>query len=264
MNKELFEEAFNEESFEGGYVPTSYHLFDVTDSTNEEIIKRAEAGAPEGTLAVSLKQTNGQGRSGRSFFSPDAGNLYMSFLLRPLSSTRMELLTPAAAVATIRGIKKVCNVSPQIKWVNDIYLSDKKISGIIARAQNVQDAARMYVCIGIGINVHVPNEEIPSDIPSYGTIFDHVELEGEENIIPKLCASIYSEYMKIYTDMDDLDFMREYKNASNCIGKEVTYISGNDEKTIFVEDISDDGALIVRDEEGALKSFRDGEIRIKL
>ena len=264
MNKELYERAFNEESFEGGYIPTSYYLFDETESTNEEIISRANQGASEGTLAVALKQTKGQGRSGRSFFSPNAGNLYMSFLLRPLSSTPMSLLTPAAAVATRRAINRVLGISTQIKWVNDLYLDDKKVCGIIAKAMNIDDANRMYVVIGIGINVHTPNEEIPDDIPNYGTLLDYSTNLEQEDIIPKLCAALYSEYMKIYTDIDDVDFMNEYRSASNVIGKEVTYISGDKQIKVTVCDIDDEGSLIVTDENGNNVKYRDGEIRIKL
>lgn len=264
MNKELYENAFNEESFEGGYIPTSYYLFDETVSTNEEIIERARQGAPEGTLAVALKQTNGQGRSGRTFFSPNAGNLYMSFLLRPSSTVKLELLTPAAAVATNRAISRVLGIKTQIKWVNDLYYGDKKVCGIIAKANDVGDVNKMNVVIGIGINVHIPCEAIPEDIPNYGTLLDSVYVEGEEDIIPKLCAAVYSEYMKIYTDLDDLDFMNDYRNSSNVIGQEVTYVVGETEQNVMVKDIDNEGRLIVVDDKGQERIFRDGEIRIKI
>ena len=263
MDNELYERAFHEESLEGGYVPNGLFLFDTTPSTNDEIVKLADKGAPEGTLAIGAKQTMGQGRSGRSFFSPDGGNLYMSFLLRPSRYVKMELITPAAAVATVRGIKRVTGIDTEIKWVNDIYLGNKKISGMIAKAYNIEDKNRMYVVMGIGINVHMTDEAVPDDIPAYGTLLEHKITAGETDIIPRLAAAIYSEYMKIYTDIENPDFMDEYRQYSNVIGKNVTYLSGGEERKVKVLTIDDDGAIVV-DDNGLETSYRDGEIRIQL
>lgn len=262
MNRQLYEQAFQECVLDGGYNCNRLELFDVTDSTNEEISKIAMKGAPEGSLAVAAKQTSGQGRNGRNFFSPDGGNLYMSFLLRPVSSTPLNLLTPAAAVAVARAIDKVCNKKVSIKWVNDIFYREKKVCGIIAKAYNVGQPT-MYIVIGIGVNVHMTTEEIPADIKSFGTLYNLGE-NTDEYLIPRLCAAIYSEYMNIYNDLDDLDFMKEYKEKSLVIGKEVSYLAGDKEAIVKVVDIDLDGGLVVEDENHERKTYKDGEIRISI
>jgi len=262
MDKSLFEKAFYEVSFEGGYCCNRLELFDVTTSTNDEICKIAENGGPEGSLCISASQTMGQGRSGRSFFSPAGGNLYMSFLLRPASDVPFGLLTPAAAVAVTRTIEKVCKRQAGIKWVNDIFYNDRKVCGIIAKAFNMGQS-NMYIVIGIGINVHMSSEEIPEDIKAYGTLYDTKDT-GDEMIIPRLAAGIYSEYMNIYTNLDDLDFMDEYRKKSIIIGSKVRYITGNEEKYVKVTDINDAGQLVAQDDTGNIFTYNDGEIRIQI
>lgn len=263
MDKNLFEEAFFLIQREGGYACNKLALFDVTGSTNDEIKILADKGSAEGTVAIAMQQTRGQGRSGRSFFSPAGGNLYMSMLLRPTSMAPLELLTPAAAVATARAIKKVCDKDVQIKWVNDLFYNDKKVCGIIAKAYNI-GKPDMYVILGVGINVHKTDDEIPSDIKSYGVLYDSQQSSSDVEIIPKLCANIYSEYMGIYSDLDDIDFMDEYRFRSNVIDRDVRYIDGDSEKTIHVVDIDNSGRLVALGDDGEFIKYRDGEIRISI
>jgi len=263
VNRDIYEEAFFLIQREGGYACNKLALFDVTGSTNDEIKSLADKGSAEGTVAIALSQTRGQGRSGRTFYSPAAGNVYMSILLRPTSMTPLELLTPAAAVATARAISRVCNKEVQIKWVNDLFYNDKKVCGIIAKAYNIGQND-MYVILGIGINVHKSDEEIPTDIKSYGVLYDYNQNQSDARIIPNLCANIYSEYMSIYSDFDDLEFMEEYRNRSNVIGQDVSYIEGENVKTIHVSDIDNSGRLVVEGDDGEFVKYRDGEIRISI
>ena len=76
-------------------------VIEVVDSTNIRVAALADEGAPEGTCVVAFCQQKGQGRSGRTFFSPEGGNLYMSLLLRPKSEEQTDHITVAAAVAAL-------------------------------------------------------------------------------------------------------------------------------------------------------------------
>jgi len=57
--------------------------FSETDSTNTRAKELADQGAPEGTVIVSEKQTDGRGRKGRNWFSPSREGIYISLILRP-------------------------------------------------------------------------------------------------------------------------------------------------------------------------------------
>ncbi|MBQ9694759.1 MAG: NUDIX domain-containing protein, partial [Kiritimatiellae bacterium] len=61
----------------------SVHFLDSCVSTNNELLRLAEAGAPEGTLVVSEVQSGGKGRLGRTWLSEPGQGLLFSFLVRP-------------------------------------------------------------------------------------------------------------------------------------------------------------------------------------
>ena len=99
------------------------------DSTNAVLRSLAEQGAPEGTVVIAGEQSRGRGRCGRSFYSPGDTGVYLSLLLRPIHATPKQtvMLTAAAAAAMCQAMETVGGVSPQIKWVNDIFLHGKKV-----------------------------------------------------------------------------------------------------------------------------------------
>ena len=85
-------------------------------------------------LVLAEAQEKGRGRLGRTFYSPSRNGIYMSMTLPHLKpATDATLVTTAAAVAVCRAIEDLTNLTPQIKWVNDIYLDDKKICGILTQ-----------------------------------------------------------------------------------------------------------------------------------
>lgn len=87
----------------------------------------AEQGAKEGTVIIAEEQTAGRGRTGKQFYSPKGTGIYISILLRPdIPAEESLFLTTSAAVATARAIEDVSDKRALIKWVNDIYLEDKK------------------------------------------------------------------------------------------------------------------------------------------
>ena len=132
-------------------------------STNAYLRELAQKGASEGTLVVSSEQTSGHGRRGRSFFSPSDTGIYLSVLLRPKVSVNEAVkITSAAAVAVCFALEKECGISPEIKWVNDIFVNGKKAAGILTEAAfDMDNGALDYVCLAIGINVFPPENGFP-------------------------------------------------------------------------------------------------------
>lgn len=244
---------------------------DCVDSTNEEVKRQAELGASEGLIVVASSQTQGQGRSGRTFYSPDQSGIYMSILLKPQSQRQLEKITVIAAVAVAKAVNEydfpACiDERALIKWVNDIYISNRKIAGIIAKAEHYGQPGQ-YVVLGIGINVF-GEADVPEDIREiYGSIIAPGVVGMKDicrnDVRAGLCASVYSLFFEIYNRYDDLSYIEDYRSLSCVIGKDVTYFSGDNEKIAHVEDIDDDGALIVTEEDGKLNRYNDGEIRIR-
>lgn len=90
--------------------------------------------AEQGSAVLAEEQSAGRGRLGRSFFSPRGNGLYMSVILRPKADvSNAVLITTAAAVGVCRAIDMVTGRHPQIKWVNDLYLNEKKSAEFLQR-----------------------------------------------------------------------------------------------------------------------------------
>lgn len=82
-------------------------------STNDDIMAMADQGAKEGTLVVSVRQTKGKGRRGRTWVSPNEGNVYMSLLLRPKMPTDIApMVTIVMALAICEACNEICGTDP--------------------------------------------------------------------------------------------------------------------------------------------------------
>ncbi len=113
----------------------SLHVEDILDSTNLEarrLVLDGETSMP--AVVIARQQTAGRGRLGRGFYSPRDG-LYLSIVIRPtFDMSRASQVTVAAAAATSEAIDEICGCESLIKWVNDIYVNNKKVCGILTEA----------------------------------------------------------------------------------------------------------------------------------
>ncbi|WP_374651860.1 biotin--[acetyl-CoA-carboxylase] ligase [Dongia sp.] len=124
------------------------------DSTNEALKHRAIAGAEEGLVLRADVQTAGRGRRGRHWVS-EAGNLYMSVLLRPAKPPAMAAtLGFVVAIALGRLLRALVTVPVQHKWPNDVLVDGRKISGILLESGGIVGGKVDWLVLGIGVNLH--------------------------------------------------------------------------------------------------------------
>ena len=132
----------------------NYIHYTEIDSTNKEAKKYVSEGGALPAMILADRQTAGRGRMGRSFYSPANTGIYMSIILRPnLTVMDSILVTTSSSVAICDAIRKVTGIECQIKWINDIYLNNKKVGGILTEScGNLNDSNIDYLILGIGIN----------------------------------------------------------------------------------------------------------------
>lgn len=107
-------------------------FLDTVDSTNDEARRRAEQGAPEGTLIFAETQTGGRGRRGRRWITQPGSAIAMSLLLRPdIRPENASRLTLIMGLAVAQACREYCKIPVQIKWPNDVVADGKKICGIL-------------------------------------------------------------------------------------------------------------------------------------
>lgn len=231
-------------------------IFDSIDSTNTKLKSMATEGAPEHTLIIANHQTNGHGRFGRNFYSPSQTGTYFSLLLKPdFNITSATLITSMTAVAICKSIELLTGKTPGIKWINDIYLDNKKIAGILTEASTDFETGMIhYIIIGIGINIST--KDFPDEIA------DKAGSLGENISKNKLISSIISNIYDMYYRLPDSGFINTYRHYSIMIGKSITYKIKNVTHTGTVTGIDDFGGLIVLSKNGDTVTLTSGEVTI--
>lgn len=237
-------------------------VLDSVTSSNDIAKSMANQSAPEGTIVVAKRQSNGRGRMGRSFISNEENGLYMSIILRPqISASDSVKITVIGAVATLEAIEETSNQSCQIKWVNDIYIKDKKVCGILTEgAFNVESGSFDYAILGIGINITPPENGFENEIENIATSI--YEKDAPKDYKSRLCALIIDKFFDYYKNIKNEAYIDEYRKKLNLIGKRIVVIRGNEEIEGEVVDIDNDANLIVKNERGIFK-FNSGEARVR-
>lgn len=237
-------------------------VFKTIGSTNSEAKLLAVKNAQHGTTIIAEEQTNGRGRFGRNFFSPSDSGIYMSIILKPhLNIANSVLITTAAAVAVCQSIDKFTDDTPQIKWVNDIFINGKKVCGILTEAvTNFESGMMDSVVVGIGINVKTKNKDFPQELQNTaGSIFD----DKNNFIRNQLTAEIINNILTISKDLEDKKFMQTYKQRSMILGEHILYKRDNEWHEGYALDIDDCGGLIVYTGDGQKITLNSGEVSIK-
>ena len=213
-------------------------------------------------MLIAESQTAGKGRLGRHFTSPPGTGVYFSLLLRPHCTAEKSLfITTTAAVAVCEAIEQVTGLNPQIKWVNDVYLNEKKVCGILTEASvDFENGGLNWAVLGIGINIAVPEEGFPEEIRSIaGAIFDGpcpVEMRS------RISAAVISRFFALYKNLGSNAFIESYRSHSFLTGRAITFSLGEETYRGVVTGISDEAHLLVRLDSGEERAFSAGEVQI--
>ena len=245
--------------------PLDLSVYKTITSTNTVLKEKAEQSAPHGTVLIATEQTLGRGRMGKKFYSPSNTGLYISILVRPdIPADQALFLTTSAAVATAKAIEDVSNKKADIKWVNDIYISDKKVCGILTEASfNIETGKLDYAIVGIGINICYPDGGFPDNINDIATaVFDsNTDTVNKRSI---LIAHLLDYFMDYYENFDKKSYVDEYIKRSMLIGRRIYIVNGDDKIPVTAKEIDRDCRLKVEYEDGSEKWLSSGEVSIKI
>lgn len=251
LNRDAIASKLNSDRYVQGLM-----LGECVDSTNAKIKDMALHRAAEGVTLIADRQTDGCGRRGRSFCSPEGG-LYLSTLLRPQAPLDAGRITCCAAVAAARAVECLCDASVAIKWVNDLYLNGRKLAGILAEGVIDPDGA-LAVALGVGINVGIT--EFPPELAAIATSLAN---EGFSVTREDLAAAFLNEWERLYTVSDSAEWMEEYRRRSLVIGRTVTVVQGDATYPATAVAVTDEGHLLVSTPDGERELFS-GEVSVRL
>lgn len=230
----------------------------VLDSTNAEAKRYGMSGGQVPAVFIAHEQTAGRGRMGRKFFSPKDTGVYISILFEaPDDTDRLLSLTSLAAVATMEAIRLQFGIAVSIKWVNDLYLDQKKIAGILAESFTAEE--KKLIVIGIGINISTA--DFPEDIAQKAGSLDVKYVVCSEQ--KRALAIDISEKLLAYMNERSIaDTMRKYREHSCVIGRKIKFVKDGEEVAATALDITDTGALKVMLTTGKTIILNSGEISI--
>lgn len=236
-------------------------LYDEIDSTNNEARRRAgESSRP--ILIAARSQTAGRGRLGRSFFSPPDTGLYMTLLWRtdgPLD--KAVAVTAATAVAVSRAISTMFGLDVGIKWVNDLYLHEKKLCGILTEAITPQPG-ETYIAVGIGINL--TTAAFPSGLRAPAISLAEALPPHKQIRAGFLCGSAVRELRTLVEgrNLTAPATLAEYRRRLILTGRQVTATRGEEVRTGIVRGVDDAYGLLLDTPEGPVV-LHSGEISVR-
>jgi BirA family biotin operon repressor/biotin-[acetyl-CoA-carboxylase] ligase len=227
------------------------------DSTNEELKRRALAGAEAGAVLRAELQTAGRGRRGRNWVS-DPGNLYMSLLLRPAKSpAEAATLGFVVAIALGRLLRAVLPVPVLHKWPNDVLVDGRKISGILLESGGITGGKVDWLVLGIGVNLrHHPAESL------YPTT--DLLAAGGPNLTPDQAMDLLlAEFQPLYDIWEQQGFAALRDDwLAHCTGLGEAVLARLEQEEVSgrFDDIDADGTLIMALADGSKRRITAGDI----
>ncbi len=247
-----------------GVVGREVVCLDTVDSTNEEIKRRALAGAEAGLVVTAETQTGGKGRRGRSFQSLSGKGLYLSVLLKPnVPLDQVSQLTAWTAVAVCRAIEEVCGVRPQIKWPNDVLVDGKKLCGILTEmGVEAETGALGYVVVGMGTNVSQTEEDFGPELCDLAT---SLHLLGAEVTRRELALALIAELDRMNAAFPHgrEEYFDAYTRRCVTLGREVLLIRGDGTTQATAERLTGAFQLVVRRPDGTEETVSSGEVSVR-
>ena len=234
--------------------------------------------AADRTVAVANEQTAGRGRLGRSFESPKDTGIYLSYLMKPkVAPQDATTITAWTAVAVCRAIEKACEISPEIKWVNDIVLDKKKVSGILTEMSLESETGRIQsIIIGIGINVNEETGDFPKELREKATSLRIFSGKGYGRA--RIAAALIEELDAMYDAWPQAagEFLEEYQRRCKMTAKEVSVIpvapateaeigkdAAHTPRHAVVLGINQDFSIQVKYEDGTMEALNSGEVSVR-
>lgn len=148
---------------------------------------------PGMTLVVAEDQTKGRGQVGNSWETEKGKNIIFSLLCHPdfVRASKQFLLSQCMALA-IRNALAQHVEGVKVKWPNDIYVGDKKISGTLIECDLMGKSIANCI-IGTGVNIN--QEVFVSDAPNPTSL---KLLTGKEHDKEEILTDIIQRFSELY------------------------------------------------------------------
>jgi BirA family biotin operon repressor/biotin-[acetyl-CoA-carboxylase] ligase len=259
------------------------YYWPAVNSTNDELNRLADEGAPEGTLAITDEQLTGRGRLERKWIAPARSSLLMSLLFRPtfLAPTQVQQLTMICSLAAADAVEMVTGLRPALKWPNDLLLEGRKLAGILtelgfapgdpdpgrAAGSPGEQAGRLdWVIVGIGLNVNVDfaSHEFHRDWPELAETATSLSMVLAQpvsrlSLLHNYLAGVESRYETLRAGLSPHP---EWAARLVTLGQDVVVRTPEGVHQGVAEAVDETGALLLRQPDGEVRRVLAGDVTL--
>ena len=230
-----------------------HHHHELIDSTNLRARELALDGAPSGTVVTAAEQSAGRGRGGRVWTAPAGAALLYSAILRPLDLAHL-LLPLAVPVAVCEACESLAPVRCEVKWPNDVWVGQRKLSGVLIEARPPD-----WAVLGVGINLSIEPDQFPDDIRWPAISLGH-------GVGPEAMRAALDLALGRWVEADPALVREQFRARDALRGRRLSWERGPEGAghSGTGEGIDDRGNLLVRGDDGGLSSLGSGEVQLQL
>jgi len=232
-----------------------------TGSTNDDAKNFLSEQSSPLSIHTSEQQIAGKGRNGKKWISPKGKNIYLSIgWLSNLKYSQLDGLSLAIGTILASSLNKLTQNQVGIKWPNDLLIEKKKISGILIETIDINN--KVGVVIGIGINVHMSEEEGKEIDQSWISLDQTTDsINNRNEIIGDIVNKVF-KLTSLFTDQGFKPYKLDYESLDVLTGKKCNINIEGIDKTIEVLGVNDKGEMLVKDGSENL-TLRYGEVSIR-
>jgi BirA family biotin operon repressor/biotin-[acetyl-CoA-carboxylase] ligase len=225
----------------GRKIGRRFHFLPEVDSTNRLALQLAQEGAPEGTVVLADRQTEGRGRLQRVWQSPPGCNLY---------------------VAVAEMISFFCQSGVGLKWPNDVRIRGRKVSGILTEMRMTGGAVDAVV-VGIGVNVNMTRVDFN---PEYREASTSLREETGQPCVREDAAFLLCEKLEQWYEILLIEGFAPIRSRwlalSEMGGSIVRVLFQGEVQEGVSAGIDGDGALLLADALGSIRRITAGDVGI--
>lgn len=233
--------------------------FDCIDSTNTYGVTHFDELHDRTAISAS-EQTKGKGRFNRVWISKNLENIYLSLILKPKNTTHAVNLTQYLSTV-VSKVLDIYGVEPEIKWPNDVLISNKKICGILSEGVLEKNKLKGVV-LGVGINLNMDKQTVQNiDRPATSLNLEINKPVDKEKFLNTLLKTFFDNYDKAVSQ-GFASFKEDYMRYVNFLGKQI-YIQqrdGSEKIKYTAKTIDNNGNLIVFDTTNSEKIIFSGDL----
>ena len=167
------------------------------DSTNTWVAQH-EGDLSNQAIVYCEEQTAGRGQRGNSWESEAGENITASMIFHPgeFEASRQFSISESVSLAIVEFLREY-GVEAKIKWPNDIYVGDKKISGILVEHHVLgRYVARSIAGMGINMNQEVFRSDAPNPVSLW-------QLTAKKNDIDEAVKKLARHLEKCLANIDE-------------------------------------------------------------